>query len=444
MIAPSKGEAADGLWLAEAARRAAVAITFGGIVYVVAPPRDRRRLRIALKAENLECVESFLHVPDATRSRFLIPLRRRPLRHALTHLVPLRGRNRPLAVLVTRLPATRALARFAVPIGFAARHADSPALFEWLFQNGNAVSAILAPGAGKDPLRIALHAFPASAAAPSFVAKCGGEPNRVANLTGRLRTHAATAGAAGATVPRALATIGGERPVLLETAVPGTNAAVFLSSHPRRLPDVVDGLVTWLDRWQQLTVIEVELDAPLLDEWVLKPAARLEDSITDGPTYVNRLERLCRRAAGRIPLVTMHGDLTMANVLIDRRRGQPAAIGVVDWEAARSKALPLLDLFYMLADAAAAVDAYENRVAAARQCFSSTGKHAARASSARALLARTLSLGGDVTALCFHACWLHHANNELRTRRQGAPSPFLGIVDWVASSQDLPPCLAVP
>jgi aminoglycoside phosphotransferase (APT) family kinase protein len=203
--------------------------------------------------------------------------------------------------------------------------------------------------------------------------------------------------------------------------------------------------VAWLDEWQQRTASERDFDPELLDEWVRAPLAAVRSSIDAGEAYESRLEALCLRAAARVPLVTMHGDLTMANVLVQGRRPDGGrAIGVVDWETARPGALPLLDLFYMLADAASAVGGYEDRPAAARQCFSTQGRLAPSTSSARLQLARTLRLSDDVTALCFHACWLHHAANEARARQPGEPRPFLEILDWVARSRELLPGLAIP
>jgi hypothetical protein len=98
----------------------------------------------------------------------------------------------------------------------------------------------------------------------------------------------------------------------------------------------------------------------------------------------------------------------------------------------------------MLADGVAAVGGYADRPAAARQCFSTEGGSAATTTSARVQLARTLGLDDDVTALCFHACWLHHAANEARGRQPGEPRPFLEIVNWVAQSRELLPGLAIP
>jgi hypothetical protein len=444
VIAPSKLEGADRTWLARNAKHAAAMLDERGIVYVIATPRLRGRVRRALRKEGFERVEAFLHVPDLRRSTFLVPLRRQTLRHAFAHLVPVRSRNRALAALVTALPSTSALELVAGPVGFAARRAKAdPDLFDWLQEGDAAATAILGVGA-KDAERLTLHVFPPSARSPSLIAKVGGGPERHSGLAaGAL--HAAVAETAGAAVPKPLPPIDRERQVWRETAVAGTNAALFLRGRPRRLPAVIRPLVAWLEDWQLRTQRESVLDGELLDAWVREPLAGLRSSLTSGGAYEARLDELCRRAAGPVPLVTMHGDLTMANVLVQTlgREGR-TRIGVVDWETARTDALPLLDLFYMFADAAAAVGGYADRPGSARQCFSTGGIYAASASSARSRLARTLRLSEHATALCFHACWLHHAANEAREGGPGEARPFLEILDWVARSPDLLPGLAAP
>jgi hypothetical protein len=443
VIAPSELEAGDPHWHGASAKQAAAALDPDGVVYVLAPPRPRRRLRRALRKVGIERVEGFLHAPDVARSRFIVPLRRRTLRYAFAQLVPTSARYRLLASLVAALPPTRALELLAGPVGFAAQRPMAPDLFGWLGDDGASRVAIVALGV-EDPERVTVHAFPRSARSPSFVAKLGGGPDRDAALAAG-QAHCAGAEDAGIAVPGPLPPIGDGQPIWRETALTGTNAALLLRRRPRRLPEIVPPLVRWLDEWQRRTATETVLGPTLLDEWIREPLAALQGSLHAGGDYEGRLEGLCRSAEGRVPLVTMHGDLTMANVIVGRRGPNGRTrIGVVDWETARPRALPLLDLFYMLADAGAAIGGYEDRPAAARDCFSGVGRSARSTSAARLQLARTLRLTDDVTALCFHACWLHHAANEARTQADGKPRPFLEIVDWVARSPKLLPGLAIP
>jgi len=106
--------------------------------------------------------------------------------------------------------------------------------------------------------------------------------------------------------------------------------------------------------------------------------------------------------------------------------------------------LPLLDLHYAVADAAAAARGYTDRAGAACASFSPGGALAGHARAAQARLAHTLDLTNEVAALCFHACWLHHADNEQRSPPPDGQMPFLEILDWVAGAEELPEELALP
>jgi hypothetical protein len=99
-----------------------------------------------------------------------------------------------------------------------------------------------------------------------------------------------------------------------------------------------------------------------------------------------------------------------------------APIGVLDWADAEDSGLPLTDLFYAVADAAAACDRYRDREAALRGSLAAVAP-------LRERLCRNLQLSPDVAELCFHACWLRHASNERRVNGDGE---FLAIMRTVA------------
>jgi hypothetical protein len=114
----------------------------------------------------------------------------------------------------------------------------------------------------------------------------------------------------------------------------------------------------------------------------------------------------------------------MANVLL----GDGVPIGVVDWEMAREDGLPLVDLVYAIADAAAARERYTARPEAFDEMFG-----AQPATLATRLVGRQtedLNLEPRLIRVCFHACWLHHAANEARVSPGGGP--FLAILERVA------------
>jgi len=442
VVAPTRREADDPAWLADAARTAAASLEADGVVYVLAPPHARRRLRRLLASGGLRTGEAFLHIPDVTRSRAIVPVRRELLSYALEQLVPLKKRNRTLLSLLLRCRAERTLAALASPVGVAIRRAESRSLFDWLFTGAATGTAVLLRSPRGLAGGVALQLFSPSSKTPSAVAKLPVEGRSPEQLASHLDTHAASAATAGAAIPRAVATSLGSRPVLLETPVSGANAALLLARTPRRLPEILAALVQWLDAWQAITAREGALDRDRLEQWILAPAARLEPRIHGGGTYRRRLEHLCEALEGTaLPHVAVHGDLTMSNVLV---ADPPAPIGIVDWESATTQGLPLLDLHYAVADAAAAVRGYTDRAAAARDCFSPGGALAERVKAAQARLAHTLDLTNEVAALCFHACWLHHADNEQRSLPTDGQMPFFEILDWVAGAEELPEELALP
>ena len=116
-----------------------------------------------------------------------------------------------------------------------------------------------------------------------------------------------------------------------------------------------------------------------------------------------------------IPLVAAHNDLTMWNVLL----APGGAVGVVDWEHATAGSLPLVDLFYALADAVMTAGRHPDRLAAVAACIGAAGPHAALARRLWSQLAADLALPDTLVTLAFHACWLHHGANaadDLRDR----------------------------
>jgi hypothetical protein len=114
----------------------------------------------------------------------------------------------------------------------------------------------------------------------------------------------------------------------------------------------------------------------------------------------------------------------MANVLAARR-----APGIIDWEAATAAGLPLVDLWYALADGVARAGRVTHASAVA-----ALATDRAPAPPVLAMLpaqhAAALRLSVEEGTLAFHACWLGHADTELR---RGDEGPFSGVVRAVAS-----------
>jgi Ser/Thr protein kinase RdoA (MazF antagonist) len=204
--------------------------------------------------------------------------------------------------------------------------------------------------------------------------------------------------------------------VLVQTLVEGRAAADVLVGEPRRRAEVIGALSTWLERWNRATVTA----APALDrieDELRHPARELGDALPAG--YLDWLaERGDELADGELPVVARHNDLTMWNVRLDGS----SEIGVLDWADA-DRGLPLTDLFYALADAAAACDGYRDRVAALQGALGEIAP-------LRDRLRESVGLSAEAAELAFHACWLRHARNDQRTDGDGQ---FLRIMRWVAA-----------
>jgi hypothetical protein len=220
----------------------------------------------------------------------------------------------------------------------------------------------------------------------------------------------------------------GGRPAVVESAVPGTNAYALLLARPDRFTPVVAALTGWLERWSGATATEQVVSEGLLDEVVRGPLGILERDGARLAGLRSRLDRLCERLVGTsVPLVAVHRDLTMSNVLVDGD-----SVGVVDWEHATEQGLPLTDFLYAVADAAAAETGYADRVAAARSCFDPGGARSDVVARLQARLTGVLGLPDEVQELCFHACWLHHAANEAQTSARARP--FRALAEWAAET----------
>jgi len=347
----------------------------------------RARAAVARRAE-LELGPAVLEIGGR-----LVPAERGAVRWALG-AVPASARGR-----LARVAPAWALG-LAAPAAIA-RPPGSRPLAAWLRALGTGTSVVAAPGA----------AFLLDGERLRLAAKVGaGLPARRELGEGRaLAELGPAARAAGADVPEVVeeAELGGQ-PLLVTTGVEGRPASVLLAERPGRREELVGRIAEWLLRWNLATAAETMLSRELLEREVLAPARVVG-------TLVPELERLVRAVEGRpVKLVAAHNDLTTANVLVGDGR-----LGVVDWDTAAPRALPLTDLFYAVADAEAATRGFADRAAA------TNSEHEQRFRNA-------LGLDDEVADLCFHACWLRHAANESLRPAERA-RPFLEIARTVAA-----------
>jgi hypothetical protein len=434
ILAPTVTECRTSRWLEEAAQSLAQKLEADGVAYVLAPPPWRLRVKRLLRGNGLVIGPPIVHLPDRASSRYLVPLTPIPALYAFSKLLPLPPWGRRLAMIGLRLPGVQKLLGNVLPsVGFVAHRPGARPLFDWLFQldqegqrPGSAV--ISSSWRGQDGA-VVLHRFPGWDAQPSAIAKM----NLTATMAEERVAEAATlarlgpgARSAGAQVPQPLL-LGriNDHPVLLQTVVCGQPLASLLASRPKRLPELMDYLAVWLERWNRSTVAIRPLDLGLLDRELLAPATLLGPLLERGREYRDWLTERCAAVAGMpVPLVATHNDLTMRNVFLTEQ----GRLGVIDWEAAREEGLPLVDFLYAVTDAAAAVRGYVDRPKAFEACFAPRGAHAKAVTQFLGRLRCAVEIPDEVAELCFHACWLHHAANEHRLGRSRGLGPFIEMV----------------
>jgi len=438
ILAPSMAECRTIGWLEEAVRLLARRLEPHGVGYVLAPPTWRLQLKHLLRCHNLPIEQAIIHLPDYAASRYLVPLSSAPARYAFSKVLLMPPWAHYLASLGMRFPGCEKLLEHVWPsVALIARRPGARPLMHWLFQldgEGDRIgSAVIRTSWRGADGSVLVHRFLDCEAQPSAVAKLNLTAAMASNRVGEAETLnrlGASARSAGAEVPRPL--LLGQlhgHPVLLQSVVHGRPIASLLASRPSRLLDLIESLVAWLERWNRSTMTIGPIDADILAREILAPAALLAPLLQQGRQY---REWLIRRyaAVGGISavFVATHNDLTMWNVLLDERGG----IGVLDWEAARAQGLPLVDFFYAVTDAVAAVQGYVDRPKAFESCFAPDGVYAYAVTQILSRLRYRLEISDEAAELCFHACWLHHAANELRSGEAHAQRQFLKIVQWLA------------
>ena len=372
-------------------------LTADGVAYLKLGPARRAALA---RAAGLELGPAVVEVAG-----MLVPVQRDALRWALARTATVRGR-------VGRFAPLRALAMLGS--GAIARRPGARPLGNWLHARGNGTAVV----AGRRT------AFLVDRDGLALVAKIGTglAARRALTEAAALADLGPEARRAGAQVPVALedGRLDGA-PLLVTTGIQGAPASALIAARPQRRVRLIERLAEWLERWNVATAIDGVLSAELLECELLAPARKL--GLPE--RHVAELGRLCSRLVGRpVKLVAAHNDLTTANVLVDRNDG----LGIVDWETAERRTLPLGDLFYALGDAEAAVTGFVDRPQAVVALAAAEGVEL------ESRFVATLGLDQRVADVCFHACWLRHAANESR-REGGGERPFLQIVRTISERQ---------
>jgi hypothetical protein len=416
--------------LAQSVRSLTQALSPGGCAYILAPAPLRLAVRRQLASAGLAVRLQLLHLPSLASSQYLVPAAPAPLHYAVNQLIPARRGRRAAVLAGLRLPGGLAALTLALPgLGMVAQWPDSPPPLSWL---GDYAETILRQSG--DGAMATAYCFTPGASLPATVVKIAltaAAAERVLVEGAMLRRLGTAAACAGAAVPAAGLRAAPTGPALSLSAISGRPAALVLAASPHRLEECAEALYAWVARWHLATRQDAPLDDAAVARELLGPLATLAPVLPTAQRYGERLAGRCRRLIGApVPRVAAHGDLTMWNLLLDRQ-GDP---GVVDWEAGQPAGLPMTDLFYALADAAAAARGYAGRLAAVQGCYSAGGADAWLAGRIVARLQRALGISDELVRLCFHACWLGHAANELS--RSGA-GPFVAIARWLSEGGEL-------
>jgi hypothetical protein len=143
----------------------------------------------------------------------------------------------------------------------------------------------------------------------------------------------------------------GRQLVLAQTPLTGTpmTAHYYVAGHTsdrRRVAHDFANAARWLHRFQHDTLSGyTQLDRRGIDCWVGGVIARYQSEIGWSAEEATLFESVARRAleleGTTIPLVGVHGDFWMGNLLVDGGLVR----GVVDWELARLSGLPFADIY---------------------------------------------------------------------------------------------------
>ena len=431
LIAPSRSQLSQRGWLARAVDEATAALAADGLVYALVPRGRRGAVRRRLRSAGLALDPPLVALPGDPPPRYLVPLDAHVWRHTLGYLIDARPPARGALVALRALPFGGSLLAATLPaVGTVARPSGATAPGAWMSgldgRTRPAARLVVATGWRWPQGPIVAYCFAEHEHNPWGIVKVGPDCPREAVVLGGL---GAAAEAAGARTPRLLA-VGtvGDRPALAETILSGEPAARLLARSPGRFGEVAGAVAGWLESWHQATARRTRGSISVLERDLLAPLSEIEAELPGAAAYRDWLAARCVAVAStEIPLVATHDDLTMWNVLLDRK----GTVGVIDWAEARDEGLPLTDFFYAVVDAACACDGYGDRLGALRGCFEGGGARADAAVALRERLRLSLGLSAQAVELSFHSCWLRHAANELRAS-PSANRPFLEIVRWLA------------
>lgn len=437
ILAPCKEEGANSVWLKSAVQDMAECLATDGVGYVMAPRLLRLKIAGLLRKQGLRLDKPVGHIPGWTASSYLAILEPLSASYGFSTIIPLSSWKRLIIKQCFRMPKSAQWLGYLWPsAGLVFRHPKARPLLAWApaadQADGPVNSAFIQPSwRGQDGTALVylFHDQNPVAVAKISHTEIGGENQvREADAITHLGQGAREAGVE---VPQLLHIEQQDnRSVMYLSLLQGQSATDWLRAHPGQLYSILFRIVRWLERWNQATASIRPLEFDDFYQNLLLPALILEPFLDHSQEYQSWLEQRCLAAVGSIiPFVAAHNDLTMANLIIDKKDG----ISVVDWETAQAKNWPLVDFVYSVTDAVLTARSYSDRLDAYKACFDPRGLDAPIIFRLKARLASTLNLPNEISELCFHACWLHHALNEHRLSGLDDSRPFLRVLQWLVN-----------
>ena len=435
IVAPTRAELRERTWPQGAVEKAAGVLAADGVVYVLSPPRWRRRFSRLLAERGLGLKVSLAHDPDAKNLRCLVPLSPEVATYAYTNLIATRPGRRRLVLGALRVGwLVTACGRHAARSGLRCRRRHEPASLRLALPRDGCRRSRTAGRPERE-----LAGLERVSRRPRFrgwsgTPVRGRKGARIGDTRGgrRGRRHPTPRpGSAGSRCSGPRAPARRDRPEQ-SGAVRDPGRRPHGCGDPRR--DARPGR----ERDYATDNMVEELESQhALGRGTLRGMARAcyRRTRTHPPPGRGPLpavpDSLCRSLVGTtVAFVATHNDLTMVNVFV----AQSGALGIVDWEAGRERDLPLVDFYYGAADAAAAGTRYADRPGAFREQFEESARAGSFARQLEARLARTLDLSPAAVELAFHACWIRHAVTEQPASDDPAPRPFLEILRSVANA----------
>ena len=358
---------------------------------------------------------AYLPLPRHSDPLVFVPLGdSAPARYAVEHWAyadsrPKRVRNRILATLAGSglLPPVRPEVVVAAPNG------DLPFVVRAAFEVGlpQDVRPLLLAGQGDDYSRAAFLLFEPGADEPSWALKFARLPVRLSAFESEkrgLQLAQEAGGVVAARAPRWLGSFGTEGlQCTLETAACGKPLVALLRSSPDRAESerAVERVCRWL--------LELARETRAAPEALDDERRRLADDVLPGWG----VDRALVDDLPPVPAVLQHNDVGSWNVV-----AKEDAFTVLDWEDAVRHGLPLWDLFYFLADAAAHLDSAPDPEEHFEQLFLGEAPSSELLFGWTRTMVDALELQPEAVGRIATLCWLHHGIGG-RGRAEDAQDP---------------------